>query len=64
MFWHSIYLQTVCIVYFSAGAEGEVIGILEFWVCLHPQVELSELLMNKNMRSVEAASHSEVPEVQ
>ncbi|XP_056105817.1 protein fantom [Rhinichthys klamathensis goyatoka] len=24
------------------GAEGEVIGILEFWVCLHPQVELPE----------------------
>ncbi|XP_052451786.1 protein fantom [Carassius gibelio] len=23
------------------GAEGEVIGILEFWVCLHPQVELT-----------------------
>ncbi|XP_056594692.1 protein fantom [Triplophysa dalaica] len=44
------------------GAEGEVIGILEFWICLHPQVELSELLMNKNMRSVEAARHTEVPE--
>ncbi|XP_050953570.1 protein fantom [Labeo rohita] len=29
------------------GAEGEVIGILEFWVCLHPQVELTEPQMEK-----------------
>ncbi|KAI7792525.1 putative protein fantom, partial [Triplophysa rosa] len=40
------------------GAEGEVIGILEFWVCLHPQVEQVESLMNKTMRSVEAARHT------
>ncbi|XP_067234656.1 protein fantom isoform X2 [Chanodichthys erythropterus] len=29
------------------GAEGEVIGILEFWVCLHPQVELTEPQMER-----------------
>ncbi|CAM4721402.1 unnamed protein product [Leuciscus chuanchicus] len=29
------------------GAEGEVIGILEFWVCLHPQVELAEPQMER-----------------
>ncbi|XP_043081818.1 protein fantom [Puntigrus tetrazona] len=29
------------------GAEGEVIGFLEFWVCLHPQVELTEPQMER-----------------
>ncbi|KAK7123988.1 hypothetical protein R3I93_022179 [Phoxinus phoxinus] len=30
-----------------AGPEGEVIGILEFWVCLHPQVEITEPQMER-----------------
>ncbi|KAI2649189.1 Protein fantom [Labeo rohita] len=34
-------------VQFMTRAEGEVIGILEFWVCLHPQVELTEPQMEK-----------------
>ncbi|KAL1248920.1 hypothetical protein QQF64_022238 [Cirrhinus molitorella] len=29
------------------GADGEVIGILEFWVCLHHQVELTEPQMER-----------------
>ncbi|XP_073687344.1 protein fantom [Garra rufa] len=30
------------------GAEGEVIGMLEFWVCLHHQVELIEPQMERD----------------
>lgn len=40
---HCILNGVIC----SAGAEGEVIGILEFWVCLHPQVELTEPQMER-----------------
>ncbi|XP_017209433.1 protein fantom isoform X2 [Danio rerio] len=29
------------------GVDGEVIGILEFWVCLHPQVERTEPQMER-----------------
>lgn len=43
-----IFATAFCKLYLcSAGAEGEVIGILEFWVCLHPQVELTEPQMER-----------------
>ncbi|XP_051971079.1 protein fantom [Xyrauchen texanus] len=43
------------------GAEGEVIGILEFWVCLHPQVDLTEQQLER-ATSRTAVRHSRVSE--
>lgn len=67
--YHNVELWYI-LFFFSAGAEGEVIGILEFWVCLHPQA-LSGPQMNKTTRSVEAVRDTrglewaaEEPEVQ
>ncbi|XP_073669286.1 protein fantom-like [Paramisgurnus dabryanus] len=41
------------------GTEGEVIGVLEFWVCLHPQEKFTEQQSDKSIRrTVEAVKHS------